>query len=51
MAVTPENPLPPNNPPPEPPPERRRGSLPSLDSTAAVLIAESWLSDPRPVTP
>jgi putative Holliday junction resolvase len=31
--------------------ERRRGSLPSLDSTAAVLIAESWLSDPRPVKP
>lgn len=31
--------------------ERRRGSLPSLDSTAAVLIAESWLGDPRPVKP
>jgi putative Holliday junction resolvase len=31
--------------------ERRRGSLPSLDSTAAVLIAESWLGDPRPIKP
>jgi putative Holliday junction resolvase len=31
--------------------EQRRGRLPSLDSTAAVLIAEAWLADPRPVRP
>lgn len=30
---------------------RRRGRLPALDSTAAVLIAEAWLADPRPITP
>ncbi|HEX6590941.1 MAG TPA: Holliday junction resolvase RuvX [Moraxellaceae bacterium] len=31
--------------------ERRRGKLPSLDSTAAVFIAEAWLADPRPLKP
>lgn len=31
--------------------ERRRGKLPNLDSTAAVLIAEAWLADPRPIKP
>lgn len=31
--------------------QRRRGKLPALDSTAAVLIAEAWLADPRPVKP
>ncbi|MFZ5561662.1 MAG: Holliday junction resolvase RuvX [Pseudomonadota bacterium] len=30
---------------------RRRGKLPALDSTAAVLIAEAWLADPRPLAP
>lgn len=30
---------------------RRKGKLPALDSTAAVLIAEAWLADPRPVKP
>ncbi|MDI1301482.1 MAG: Holliday junction resolvase RuvX [bacterium] len=30
---------------------QRRGKLPSLDSTAAVFIAEAWLADPRPVKP
>lgn len=30
---------------------QRRGKLPSLDSTAAVFIAEAWLADPRPITP
>jgi putative Holliday junction resolvase len=30
---------------------RRRGKLPALDSTAAVLIAEAWLADPRPIAP
>lgn len=31
--------------------DRRRGKLPALDSTAAVLIAEAWLADPRPLAP
>ena len=31
--------------------ERRRGKLPALDSTAAVLIAEAWLADPRLLQP
>jgi putative Holliday junction resolvase len=31
--------------------ERRRGKLPALDSTAAVLIAEAWLADPRLLKP
>ena len=31
--------------------QTRKGRLPSLDSTAAVLIAEAWLADPRPVKP
>lgn len=31
--------------------ERRRGKLPALDSTAAVLITEAWLADPRPLVP
>ncbi|MDF2446751.1 MAG: Holliday junction resolvase RuvX [Moraxellaceae bacterium] len=31
--------------------DRRRGKLPALDSTAAVLIAEAWLADPRPLKP
>ncbi|MDF3031569.1 MAG: Holliday junction resolvase RuvX [Moraxellaceae bacterium] len=31
--------------------ERRRGKLPALDSTAAVLIAEAWLADPRLLAP
>lgn len=31
--------------------ERRRGKLPALDSTAAVLIAEAWLADPREIRP
>jgi putative Holliday junction resolvase len=26
--------------------ERRKGKLPSLDSTAAVLMVEGWLSEP-----
>lgn len=30
---------------------RRKGKLPALDSTAAVLIAEAWLADPRPLKP
>lgn len=30
---------------------QRRGKLPSLDSTAAVFIAEAWLADPRPIKP
>lgn len=30
---------------------QRRGKLPSLDSTAAVFIAEAWLADPRPLKP
>lgn len=30
---------------------RRKGKLPALDSTAAVLIAEAWLADPRPLAP
>ncbi|MCC2636990.1 MAG: Holliday junction resolvase RuvX [Moraxellaceae bacterium] len=31
--------------------QTRKGRLPSLDSTAAVLIAEAWLADPRPIKP
>lgn len=31
--------------------DRRRGKLPALDSTAAVLIAEAWLADPREIRP
>lgn len=31
--------------------ERRRGKLPALDSTAAVLIAEAWLAEPRLIAP
>jgi putative Holliday junction resolvase len=31
--------------------QRRKGKLPALDSTAAVLIAEAWLADPRPLKP
>lgn len=31
--------------------ERRRGRLPALDSTAAVLIAEAWLAEPRLLKP
>lgn len=31
--------------------QRRRGRLPALDSTAAVLIAEAWLADPQPLKP
>lgn len=31
--------------------ERRRGKLPNLDSTAAVLIAEAWLAEPTQVSP
>jgi len=31
--------------------ERRKGKLPSLDSTAAVLILESWLGAPGRVLP
>ncbi|MDQ8036500.1 MAG: Holliday junction resolvase RuvX [Pedobacter sp.] len=31
--------------------ERRRGKLPNLDSTAAVLIAEAWLAEPTTLKP
>lgn len=31
--------------------QRRKGKLPALDSTAAVLIAEAWLADPRLIRP
>jgi putative Holliday junction resolvase len=31
--------------------ERRKGRLPSLDSTAAVLILESWLREPGLIRP
>ena len=31
--------------------QRRKGRLPALDSTAAVLIAEAWLADPQPLKP
>lgn len=31
--------------------ERRKGRLPSLDSTAAVLILESWLGSPGRLPP
>lgn len=31
--------------------QRRKGKLPALDSTAAVLIAEAWLADPRLIKP
>lgn len=31
--------------------QRRKGRLPALDSTAAVLIAEAWLADPRRIKP
>lgn len=31
--------------------ERRRGRLPNLDSTAAVLIAEAWLAEPTTLKP
>lgn len=31
--------------------QRRKGKLPALDSTAAVLIAEAWLADPQPLAP
>lgn len=31
--------------------QRRKGKLPALDSTAAVLIAEAWLADPQPLKP
>lgn len=31
--------------------ERRRGKLPSLDSTAAVLILEAWLNTPTTIRP
>lgn len=30
---------------------RRRGKLPSLDSTAAVFITEAWLAEPTPIKP
>lgn len=30
---------------------QRRGKLPSLDSTAAVFIAEAWLADPQAIKP
>lgn len=30
---------------------RRRGKLPSLDSTAAVFITEAWLAEPTPLLP
>ncbi len=30
---------------------RRRGRLPNLDSTAAVLIAEAWLAEPTSLKP
>lgn len=31
--------------------QRRRGRLPALDSTAAVLITEAWLADPQQRAP
>lgn len=31
--------------------ERRKGRLPSVDSTAAVLMAESWLTEPTQILP
>ncbi len=31
--------------------DRRKGKLPSLDSTAAVFIAEAWLADPQRIAP
>lgn len=31
--------------------DRRRGKLPSLDSTAAALVAEAWLAAPTRVLP
>lgn len=31
--------------------DRRKGKLPSLDSTAAVFIAEAWLADPQRLAP
>lgn len=31
--------------------QRRKGRLPALDSTAAVLIAEAWLADPQSLKP
>lgn len=30
---------------------RRKGKLPSLDSTAAVLILEAWMADPTSLRP